>query len=106
MKIMKILSLAACIFCAAFAYGQAAGTNVISSQPQVHWAASHTEHAYGKPLASQQSLLSNGGYSSARGERPLWEVAPPRRETPLGDTARDLKKEHSTARRSKVLVEN
>jgi len=94
MKFLKILLFSFCVLLASAAFGQAAaGAAVLSSQPTVLRTPSHPEHASGKSLADQQSLLGQGGYSSARGERPLWEVAPATQYTPLGDLARQAKKQ-------------
>jgi hypothetical protein len=38
--------------------------------------------------------------------RPLWELAPVKVETPLGDSARMLKKQHANARKADIVWEN
>jgi hypothetical protein len=103
---MKTLVLLVCILSSAVALGQAAGASTLSSQPVVRWAPSHAEHAAQKPMAQLQTLLGDRNYTSAHGERPLWEVAPSTVEPPLGDTARLLKKQRATTKKSKVVWEN
>ena len=66
----------------------------------------HPQHASEKSIALEQSLLSNSTYSYARGERPLWEVASVVKATPLGDTARDLTKEHLAAKKASKVFES
>lgn len=49
----------------------------------------HTQHATQVPMGAEQNLFVNGGTTSARGERPLWEFAEESTERPLGDIARE-----------------
>lgn len=96
-------------FCALSALAQTiAGTwSVLSGTPTPITMSSHPERATQQPLAHEQSLLQTGSYTSAHGERPLWEVAPPPHPTvPLADVARALKKEHATARKAIKVFEN
>jgi len=51
-------------------------------------------------------LLEQTTYTSAKGERPLWEVAPEWHAIPLGDIARELKQEHATAKKAEIVWEN
>jgi len=104
---MKTLLLLACIFCTAAAFGQATvGGGAISSQPQLIVVPSHPQHASSRPMGSAENLLGQGGYTYARGERPLWEVAPDRVEKPLGDQARELRHERLAAKKAKRVWEN
>jgi hypothetical protein len=58
-------------------------------------------------MGRQRSLLGSSGYSSAKGERPLWEFAPPPRPVvPLADTARALRKQHELAKKAVFVREN
>jgi hypothetical protein len=57
-------------------------------------------------MAPTQDLLGRFAYVYARGERPLWEVAPVSQAVPLGDVARMLRKEHATAKKADVVWEN
>ncbi len=66
----------------------------------------HPERAYQQSMASEQVLLEQSSYTSAKGETPLWEVAPPSQKVPLGDVARALKQEHATAKKAEIVWEN
>jgi hypothetical protein len=106
---MKTTVLALCFLCALAAFGQSAANGVygsLSSQPVVIEFPSHVEHASPQPMAPQQSLLISSAYIHARGERPLWEVAPATYSLPLGDAARLLRKEHAAAKKAKIIWEN
>jgi hypothetical protein len=109
--LMKMTWLVLCLACATAAFGQSVaggstGLAAVSSEPQPIQMMTHPQHAAEKPMASEQSLLGNSTYSYARGERPLWEVAPVVKVTPLGDSARDLKKEHLAAKKASKVFEN
>jgi hypothetical protein len=104
---MKTSLFVLCLFCATAALGQALGGSTLSSQPQVFQVPSHPEHASRQPMAQQRDLLEESGSAYARGERALWEVAPvPHTMLPLGDAARTLRKEHTTAKKADVVWEN
>lgn len=106
---MKTLLLASLLlFCTTAALGQASLTgSVLNNQPIVLQVPSHPQQAIQKPLAEGQSLLENTGYFHADGKRPLWEVAVPKpAPMPLGDVARILRKEHETAKKASVVMEN
>jgi hypothetical protein len=67
----------------------------------------HPMHASSAPMAQTQSLFVGSGLLTiAQGELPLWEVAPKHKEIPLGDTARQERKEHETAKKARVVWEN
>jgi hypothetical protein len=102
---MKIILVLSCIFFASLTWGQAS-LSVMNGQPQPLHQASNPKHASQVPMSREESLLSSGAYTSGKGERPLWEVAPPSHTTPLGDVARALKKEHEAARKATFIREN
>jgi hypothetical protein len=92
---------------ASLTWGQSLGPSVVNGQPQPLHLTGNPQHAGAAPLAEQKSLLGSGAYSSAKGERPLWEVAPPPRPTiPLADTARALRKQHEVAKKAIFTREN
>jgi hypothetical protein len=99
MNAMKTGLFVLCLFCATAAIAQSGGA-ALSGDVQVFQMASHDQHAYQRPMAQEQSLLENSGYSFAQGERPLWEVQPLAPTVPLGDIARMLRKEHATAKKA------
>jgi hypothetical protein len=92
-----------CLVCVSGAFGQAAGTAYMQS---TYVAPDHPMHAAPEPMGQAQSLFAGSGVTIAQGELPLWEVAPKHKETPLGDTARQERKEHATAKKARVVWEN
>ena len=102
---MKTILLLSCLLFASLTWGQAA-SSMINGQPQPLRQPSHPEHASQASMSHEESLLGAGAYTSAKGERPLWEVAPPTNPTPLGDVARTLKKQHETAKKATFIREN
>jgi len=103
---MKNFSLlfVVCVCCVAGANGQVAGA--LNSQVQVITMPYHTEHASQTGLATGQNLLERSGGSYAKGERPLWEVYELAPEAPLGDAAREARKEHATAKKATKIWHN
>jgi hypothetical protein len=104
---MKTVFLLFCGLCATTAFGQniGAASAVLNAEPVPLTVPSHPQHATEKPMLVEQSLLGSN-YTYAKGERPLWEVAPKKVEVPLGDVARALRKEHAVAKKSATVVEN
>jgi len=82
------------------------GGSALSNEPQMLIMPSHQSQASEKAISSGKSLLTGSGSVSAKGERPLWEVAPNNVPVPLGDSARALKKEHAEARKAQVTWVN
>jgi hypothetical protein len=94
------------LLCTASAFAQTAA--LLPSQPQILHMTDHPMHAEIMPLATEHSLIGGGPstYSWAQGERPVWEFGPvsdaPR---PLGDIAREYRKEKQTSRKAEVVLE-
>jgi hypothetical protein len=89
------------------AFGQATSTGQgLSSEPVVYEFRSHTEHAAPQAMGQEQNLLIGSGNAQAHGVRPLWEVYVSSQAMPLGDAARLLRKEHSSAKKADVVWEN
>lgn len=101
---MKLNLLGSFLLFASLTWGQS-GVPVLNGQPQPLRLAGNSQRASAAPMGEQQSLLSSGTYSSGKGERPIWEVAPSC-STPLGDTARALRKQHETAKKAIFIREN
>ena len=98
---MKITVFALCFMCATAAFGQ---MSALSNQAQPLVMPDHPLRASHHSMADEQTLLATCGFNYAQGERPLWEFATPHASVPLGDLARELKKEHLTAKKAgKVL---
>jgi hypothetical protein len=91
-----------CVLCATTALAQSGGA-ALSSEVQVFQMPSHEHHATPQALATEQSLLENSNFLSVQGERPLWEVQPLAPKVPLGDIARELRKEHESAKKADFI---
>jgi len=100
---MKTAVFAICFLCATGAFAQV-GAQSLSADPQILQLTSHPMHASQHPMGEEQSLLTSSGFTSATGDRPLWEFASNRPEVPLGDIARNLKKEHLTAKKAEKVL--
>lgn len=103
---MKTAQLLCLLFLASLTWGQATlAPSIVNGQPQPLRMSSNVQQAGPASMREQQSLVGSS-YTSAKGERPLWEFAPPDRPTPLGDTARALRKQHETAKKAVIVREN
>lgn len=101
---MKKTLLALCVLCASQAFGQYA--SVLSNEVQKIEVPSHEQRAEQKDMGLERSLLIPSYGAHEHGVRPLWELAPVKVETPLGDSARMLKKQHANARKADIVWEN
>jgi hypothetical protein len=102
---MKKILFTLCLFCATGAFGQIAAS-VLSAEPQRIEVPSHEQHAIQQPMGEERTLLIGSTNISGKGARPLWELAPVHYETPLGDTARMLKKQHNQSKKAEIVWEN
>ena len=102
---MKTIVLALCVVGSSVAWGQTATTSV-SAQAHSYTFETNSEHASRKSLALDQTLNGNEIMVYAQGERPLWEVATPVREVPLGDSARVLRVEHAAVKKAAKVYQN
>ena len=105
-NVMKTLIFAVCFLCATAAFGQVGGS--ISAQAQPLRFDFNPQHAMRPPVTEAQSLFdsTSSTYTYGQGERPLWEVAEPKYEVPLGDSARALRKEHDLVKKSAKVWNN
>jgi hypothetical protein len=87
-----------CLLCASTALAQTSGA--LSNEVQPFQMSSHERRATQQTLAKEQSLLESSDFAAVEGERPLWEVQPLARQVPLGDVARELRKEHETVKKA------
>jgi hypothetical protein len=103
---MKTLLLVVCILAATAAFGQTA--SAISSEVSPMTIPDHPQHASQHEMSAEQSVLGTNSNPSAHGERPLWEFATIRVERPLGDIARELRKQrdHVAPKKASSMVEN
>lgn len=93
---MKTTIFAVCFLCLLGVTTAAFGQSVLNSQAQPLQMTGHPEHASEHALGNETSLFGSSPYSYAKGEVPLWELASPIYHTPLGDVAREVRKEHAT----------
>ena len=103
---MKTIFAALFVLCAAAAFGQTAGS--VSSQVSIIQVPDHPEHAENRGMASEHPLVGGGGnetYTSAHGERPLWEFGPVSVQPSLGDVARAYRKEKMAAKKAEIIME-
>jgi hypothetical protein len=104
MKITIVAISFLCFLCATTAFAQYAP--VLSNVPAPIQMQDHPQHASEHAMALESSLLSsNSPYSSEHGEVPLADLASPMYHTPLGDIARANKKEHTTAPKAIMVLE-
>jgi hypothetical protein len=95
------------LFCAASAFGQAVSSISPTAIPITM--SGHPEQAMAHGMADEHSLVGGGTggatYTSAQGERPLWEFGPVKEEVPLGDVARAYRKEKMTGKKAEIILE-
>lgn len=96
------------VFCLAFgtaAFGQVAASS-ISAEPTVTEFHSHERQAVQHDMARPGNVMEESNSFVEHGVRPLWELAPPSHEIPLGDIARALKQNHVVAKKSSIIWTN
>lgn len=99
-------TLTVLLICSASAvFAQSTGGPSHSAQPVVTQFENHPQRARQQPMAQNENILFNATNPSAQGERPLWEVAKPAPEVPLGDIARILRNDHATAKKAVKILE-
>ncbi|HEY6766325.1 MAG TPA: hypothetical protein VI386_16330 [Candidatus Sulfotelmatobacter sp.] len=101
---MKTAVFIFCLFCASVSFGQIAAS--ISSQAQPMQMVEHAEHAAQHDMATAQDIFEHSDYAYARGERPLSEFGPFSTPTPLGDIAREWRKQHAIVKKADIIWEN
>jgi len=101
---MKKILFALFFLCATVAFGQTA--SVRDNNPQPTEFTDHVQHASLHAMGQESSLLGGSAYSYEHGERPLWEFETVKTVTPLGDTARALRKEHAMDKKAAKVWEN
>jgi hypothetical protein len=97
--------LVVCVLGCVGAMGQVA-MSAMNGQPQMLVLPDYPQHASQNGMAQSHDLMERSGSSSAHGDRPLWEFMPEPHVTPLGDSARAIRKEHATAKKAVVLWKN
>jgi len=101
---MKTTLFLLCLLFASAAFGQSylSPANLSTNVQMI----SHQQRAIQQPMAQDQDIRESSGFTYARGERPMWEVMPLPQVQPLGDAARELRKEHEAVRKAVKVFEN
>ena len=101
---MKKILFSVFFICATRALGQGSGGAVMSAPYQFP---EHPLFAQRQLMAREQNLRGEESpYTYAQGEIPLRDVVIPSTQTPLGDVARKLKKEHEAAKKADIVWVN
>lgn len=101
-----LLLFAVCIATTAVLPAQNVAASMANARPELLVLPDSPQTASQMPMAVERSLFEHGGSLSARGERPLWEVMPEVPHTPLGDIAREFRKEHDSAPKAVIMWVN
>ncbi|MGA3088693.1 MAG: hypothetical protein ABSD75_08780 [Terriglobales bacterium] len=102
---MKKILFVLCLFSATAVFAQYYGTSTVSSQPQPYHPPDHPAHAAYAPMLQERSVIAATSYASAQGDRPASDFPQPE-STSLGTYAREIKKQHSEAKKSRVVWVN
>jgi hypothetical protein len=108
MKSLLIVFLAMCIFCAVGAFGQVNAV-VMNAQPQMFEMPSHPQQASQQGMGQSHDIMERSASVWGQGEKPLWEAMQemgPASVTPLGDSARALRKEHTAVKKATIVWSN
>jgi len=81
------------------------GATTRSSQPVVYEMPSHPAHAAYTSMSQEQSVLSNGSYTSGQGQRAASDFPQPE-DVSLGAVARELRKQHEQLKKARVVWVN
>src|SRR5215472_9313476 len=102
---MKARFLVFLVLCAAAALAQNAP--VLPNQVQMVQVPDHPQHAEQHAMACERPLVGAGPetYTTAQGERPLWEFGPVSEEPSLGEIARAYGKGKLTAKKAGRVFE-
>ena len=109
MKSFSILVLGMCVFCAAGAFGQVNMSSANSAPVEGFQMPDHPQFASRLGMGLERDLLEGSQIISAMGEMPLWEameLMPAPYVTPLGDSAREIRKEHALAAKAVIVWNN
>ena len=102
---MKKILLLVCVLSTSAAFGQYYA-NHLDSQVQIYRSPDHPSYATYAPMAQERGVAGGGSSMSyAQGERPVSDF-PQAAPVPLGDTARELKKQHALVKKARVVWEN
>jgi hypothetical protein len=101
---MKTTLFVLFILSSAMAFAQAGSTN---GNAQMLEMSGNPRHAEQHDMALESSLVGgrSDNYTFAKGERPLWEFGPVSQPVPLGDVAREYRKQKMNAKKAEFVFE-
>lgn len=99
---MKTTIAALFLLCATAVFSQ----SVASATPQPLRMDGHPEYASQHAMAHETSLFGSSTYAYAKGEVPLADLGSPIYHVPLGDLARDARREHVNDRKAVKVFED
>lgn len=102
---MKTTLFVLFILCSAMTFGQLAGSASANAQPLQM--TGNPQHAQQHDMATESPLVGGraDNYTYAHGERPLWEFGPVTQPVPLGDVAREYRKQKMNAKKAEFVFE-
>lgn len=102
---MKTIMLILLILCSAMAFAQVGGS--ASANPQPLQMSGNPRHAEPHDMATESPLVGGrpNTYTVYSGERPLWEFGPVSEPVPLGDVAREYRKQKMNAKKAEFVFE-
>ena len=95
-----------CGLCATSAMAQVGGAMTSAPTTSPFAVTGHIQRASQTAMASTQNVIGHYSTMSAKGERPLWEFMSVPTEVPLGDVAREVRKQREDAKKSAVVWVN
>jgi len=98
-KILFVLCLLSTTAAFAQYYG---GSSTINSEPRLYSFPSHPGNAAYAPMSQERNILAATSYNSVQGERRPSDF-PQAEAVPLGDVARELRKQHAELKKSRVV---
>jgi hypothetical protein len=101
---MKKILFVLLLLSANAAFGQYV-INHVDSQPQIFSIPEHPAHASYAPMAGERSIVGGGTSYFGQGDRPASDF-PQMASVPLGDMARELKKQHARVKKARIIWEN
>jgi hypothetical protein len=103
---MKTIYLIPLLLLGVGAFGQCCQTG-IAAPPMTStvWMPDHSQRASHHGLRAEYDLREVGTVTMAQGERPVWEIYRPAEEAPLGDAARDYRKQHAAVTKARIVWE-
>jgi len=102
---MKTTLFVLLILSSAMAFAQA--SSAMSANAQMLQMSGNPRHAEQHDMAMESPLVGGraDNYTYAQGERPLWEFGPVSQPVPLGDVAREYRKEKMNAKKAAFVFE-